>query len=1097
MKKLMIPICIEAFLSNGKTSDDKRVPQAAPDYSKVSYTSLLGSRNTPGDFQTAGVLRAGVHLHFILPDALTHAGEEGYPAVPNRYIVTRFFTDSRKKKISAKVFLVESDFMSTDRKYSNSVTIPRFQEKDLRKNWRYLGRSYEIEGRPEKEEGDEYLEKLTAVGAGDPMFAAYYPSCSSVFGFYDDLEGVEQNTSLTYFVTGYYSDATMDGFYGIKSEEAFIKALEERSLSVEHPEEVCGSSVLFGEVTGVLWRGTEAEYGTAPVGEIKIAMGNTSVEALSAAVVELAELSGEEERILTALQYELADSSLFVDGNYKMDDEIHLRQFQRVSEEESDYRLVFGKEEEDENSAALGKLFSDFCLTNRKAAGLKRMLLAKQKKLFHSWEQYMLCYEDPRTTPQGVPSKAEMLETILKICTEEINELEGRIAEAENDAEEYRQELMKLLGTEAELTETAAQPFYVPKDPVILLSGPGIKRAYAFGEDGRFSAEGVLNCQTEPMKTNIVQDALFDCLSDKAFIQKLPCEWAAMLAQALLLSEDCLPVIEADLGSVIIEENAPSEIAKNKYHEEPITLFLSWEARYLPTCSRTIPDTTLKDWEFHEEETTYHYTGALSPSQLEKTFISGKTILTPHAVLHLSQTLKNWLDKHSDDPELIKAAEKIKNLGVISQNMDGFTKAFLSMKESYEFPIMGAGGDESVAYAVSQKVPAERTSILPGGMLRHLRGGMLGIQKLSLVGTFGQVQRVADSSYYGETKITFSETLEKADGEYALMPPAFHEPVRLNSDFVSAKDDSILSSEAAETSPVYGIVLPELLNGRLMIYESSGTFIGSINKAYRQGKTTARWVSAEHPEQSFEETTISDERLRAFIEGILTVEAALTDLLKLMDSFYEKKLIPGTERLVWGRPFVLARCSLKFEFYGMPECVKDMASFGQDNTLKAENISFPVLFGAMGRAADGVLGCFDDEYGGLGFVPVFGSQVEGAGKYFLPQEQIEICAAMEEKNLTIMFSPHADITVQTGLLPIQTMKLAASHAGAADEILTAAEMNPVLASDTDIALPLEAYEWRYREEDVYIRKKILPPMTDFAKTVIMDGFMVKKEEKDE
>ncbi len=55
MNQIIIPICVEAYLSNGKESDTGRVPVVTPDYRKVSYTSFLGSKNTPGDFQTAPV----------------------------------------------------------------------------------------------------------------------------------------------------------------------------------------------------------------------------------------------------------------------------------------------------------------------------------------------------------------------------------------------------------------------------------------------------------------------------------------------------------------------------------------------------------------------------------------------------------------------------------------------------------------------------------------------------------------------------------------------------------------------------------------------------------------------------------------------------------------------------------------------------------------------------------------------------------------------------------------------------------------------------------------------------------------------------------
>lgn len=91
MDRIIIPICVEALLANGRSVDQNRVPVYEPDYRKVSYVSLLGSKNTPGDFEMGDVHRAGAHLHFILPDALTHAGEHGYPAVPDRYLVTRLY----------------------------------------------------------------------------------------------------------------------------------------------------------------------------------------------------------------------------------------------------------------------------------------------------------------------------------------------------------------------------------------------------------------------------------------------------------------------------------------------------------------------------------------------------------------------------------------------------------------------------------------------------------------------------------------------------------------------------------------------------------------------------------------------------------------------------------------------------------------------------------------------------------------------------------------------------------------------------------------------------------------------------------------------
>ena len=163
---------------------------------------------------------------------------------------------------------MESNFISLAPQYSDSITIPVFEETDLRKNWRYLGRSYPAGSRPQETESDGYLENLTAVGAGDVMFAAYYPSCSSVFGFYDDLRDIPQNVPLTYFVIGYYSHTAKDSFHDIQTRRQFQDMLLRMNFSMGQIPDTCSRSVFFGEITGVLWKGTDAEYGAQPAGEI-------------------------------------------------------------------------------------------------------------------------------------------------------------------------------------------------------------------------------------------------------------------------------------------------------------------------------------------------------------------------------------------------------------------------------------------------------------------------------------------------------------------------------------------------------------------------------------------------------------------------------------------------------------------------------------------------------------------------------------------------------------------------------------------------------------------------------------------------------------
>jgi hypothetical protein len=78
--------------------------------------------------------------------------------------------------------------------------------------WRYVGRSRPLgEPWPNQKSGTSLKsvgETLSAEGYGDPTFAAYYPSCRSIFGHHDPDSAI--NDALSYEVFGWYSTAADD-----------------------------------------------------------------------------------------------------------------------------------------------------------------------------------------------------------------------------------------------------------------------------------------------------------------------------------------------------------------------------------------------------------------------------------------------------------------------------------------------------------------------------------------------------------------------------------------------------------------------------------------------------------------------------------------------------------------------------------------------------------------------------------------------------------------------------------------------------------------------------------------------------------------------
>lgn len=214
---LLVSIHLDALV----LAEDKMVVEAMADFSRLPYCGGTADINpdvaniseeiVSPPFQNQNLpLKAGIHLHWSLPDALTRsrhtpAGQD-FPRVPNRWLVTR----CNAKGDSKKEWIVESDYLYTDGEdhSATSVTIP-YRPDEQPRPFRYMGRS--IDWPPKNDPTAEYYPKLTAVGYGEPTFAAFYPNCHSVFGFYDGEYTSVPPAGLLYDVVGWYAPTIPQG----------------------------------------------------------------------------------------------------------------------------------------------------------------------------------------------------------------------------------------------------------------------------------------------------------------------------------------------------------------------------------------------------------------------------------------------------------------------------------------------------------------------------------------------------------------------------------------------------------------------------------------------------------------------------------------------------------------------------------------------------------------------------------------------------------------------------------------------------------------------------------------------------------------------
>ncbi|GBD51871.1 hypothetical protein NIES298_32120 [Microcystis aeruginosa NIES-298] len=168
-------------------------------------------------------LKAGIHLHWSLPDALTNGiardGEQGitFPLVPNRWLIIR-----RGSNIAEKKWVVESDYLYPEGATpEDTINILYYPATNEYQPYRFLGRKLELGAWRSGTANAQYIQELSAIGPFATVdnldnekvaFAGFYPNCRSVFGFHDGdfTTNTTPPKDLRYDVIGWYSDGKND-----------------------------------------------------------------------------------------------------------------------------------------------------------------------------------------------------------------------------------------------------------------------------------------------------------------------------------------------------------------------------------------------------------------------------------------------------------------------------------------------------------------------------------------------------------------------------------------------------------------------------------------------------------------------------------------------------------------------------------------------------------------------------------------------------------------------------------------------------------------------------------------------------------------------
>jgi hypothetical protein len=528
--RVMVPVQLDALVlrQDGGTWADTRMKEPPLEGGAVPRLSLLPDPFTNMD----GTRKRGVHLHWALPDGLTHGTtpdpltQATFPQIPDRWVILRMFPaqdGTPRRGVRGWVLRSGED---------QPVVVDLDQ-------WREPGPKQGSKG------------PLTAMGHGDPAWAAYYDNVVNRLGFYDDLRDI-QSGPIAYLVCGWYADpkqdplgtnihsltdfdakmaqlgwelatgeleeshskfsdyvksATMLGLTAletVQTRSASLSRLPQTSIAT--PPQVVGSSpasldpsghpesgsyqtngawwpsqiVCHGSVVGIGWPGIgfpgsedgllSGEIGgPPPVDDIKVAYGNTLTEALSALVAHTNN-NPREGRVLEAFMLGAMQEFDQPDGISRVDARLHANTFGSLPGGEVEETITIPGSGAGPRIPANPVTPKPGIFKRTGTAGLS------------------LTHDLPFTLSTIAGTRREFVSTELR---SEATITTGRLSAAIEAVSPFV--LPEETGPQQVQVKRSLPRRFYPSDPVFLLQG--CDRSFKHGGDGRFSEDGKLICR--------------------------------------------------------------------------------------------------------------------------------------------------------------------------------------------------------------------------------------------------------------------------------------------------------------------------------------------------------------------------------------------------------------------------------------------------------------------------------------------------------------------------------------------------------------------------------------------------------------------------
>jgi hypothetical protein len=647
--------------------------------------------------------------------------------------------------------------------------------------------------------------------------------------------------------------------------------------------------------------------------------------------------------------------------------------------------------------------------------------------------------------------------------------------------------------TQFKLTETAAPRYWQPNEPVVLLSGPACEPSPRHGFDGKNTDDNRLKCTYSDSDFPINNQTLQQLVRDEAVQQFYNTE----MANYLKWNQPWNPLVfEWEVEIFPFVKQNPSFSESDILNRFQLNI--------------TSPDLKLKS-----DHPDFTDGGKI---------FTGSTLLSPHAKLKLLDSIKNFLwnlknedlqnfgelpvkpdhsrdtvEDYSPTALAIKETEKvayinklvpllvnfkegpIKNAAAhwntlneghyLSQSLGGFNAAMLMHKQTLQLPIddpLGFKDDQLFNQQVKEWVGLEnKWAPEPLNPFLPIRSGKIKLLNLQLIDSFGRHVTLKPKG-----KLAHSHAFPQVLGG-ALLPPRLPQASRLNLRWLSANHDTDLEMNShPASSPICGWLLPNNLDGNIMVYNQAGFLLGLIHHS-------GAWLPGPGNEIHLDIEEIQNKHVRKVIKSL---QKDSEHFIGLFDQTLEKIDPESFSQhldlaLLMSRPIAIVRASLNLELKGRTAVTQSWDRLTRKvqnddyDTEGFDTVKFPVRLGEPGQFNDGVLGYWKEEpdedifYSSL--LSKYGSPKENTYiNYYNPAKpSISISIQDAPQTFTMLIDPRAKVHLVSGILPVKVIEIPPDQYRLALSRMDITFFTaPILSPSGTLALnlPVEAgYEWSW------------------------------------